>query len=213
MKPRFAFVFPLLLCGALGAQDTIQAFGLKWKVPIAADWKVEQVGGVETLRLLVPRPSTEPRRPTQFAVAQTLDYIRVTVEAEMKKEPAAARNRRTSLMIAYAWRDKDHFNYAHLSVDAAREQPVHNGIFHVFGGDRVRISSSEGPATLTSEEWHKVRLVYDGKAGKVEVFVNGKTSPSMQATETKLGAGKVGLGSFFDLGEFRNVRIQGDPAR
>jgi hypothetical protein len=35
----------------------------------------------------------------------------------------------------------------------------------------------------------------------------------MQATETKLGAGKVGLGSFFDLGEFRNVRIQGDPAR
>jgi hypothetical protein len=28
-----------------------------------------------------------------------------------------------------------------------------------------------------------------------------------------LAAGKVGLGSFFDLGEFRNVRIQGDPAR
>ena len=88
-------------------------------------------GGVETLRLLVPRPATEPRRPTQFAVAQTPDYIRVTVEAEMKKEPAAARNRRTSLMIAYAWRDKDHFNYAHLSVDTARQQPVHNGIFHV----------------------------------------------------------------------------------
>jgi len=213
VKPRFAFVFPLLLCGALGAQDTIQAFGLKWSVPIAADWKVEQAGGVETLRLLVPRPSTEPRRPTQFAVAGTPAYIRVTVEAEMKKEPAAARNRHTSLMIAYAWRDKDHFNYAHLSVDAAMQQPVHNGIFHVFGGDRVRISSNEGPATLTSEEWHKVRLVYDGKAGKVQVWVDGKTSPSMQATETKLGEGQVGLGSFFDLGEFRNVRIQGDPAR
>ena len=58
-----------------------------------------------------------------------------------------------------------------------------------------------------------MRLVYDGKTGKVEVWVDGQTSPSMQATETKLGAGKVGLGSFFDLGEFRNVRIQGDPAR
>jgi len=213
VRLNLSLLFIALSGAALHAADTIQAFGLKWSVPIAADWKVEQAGGVETLRLLVPRPSTEPRRPTQFAVAQTPDYIRVTVEAEMKKEPAAARNRRTSLMIAYAWRDKDHFNYAHLSVDAAKEQPVHNGIFHVFGGDRVRISSNEGPATLTGEEWHKVRLVYDGKTGKVEVWVNGETSPSMQATETKLGAGKVGLGSFFDLGEFRNVRIQGDPAR
>jgi hypothetical protein len=210
-------ILPLILavfaCGALIAEDTMQAFGLKWRVPIAADWKMEKAGGVETLSLLVPRPSTQPRRPTQFALAETPDYIRVTVEADMKKEPAAARDRHTSLMIAYAWRDKDHFNYAHLSVDTAKEQPVHNGIFHVFGGDRVRISSNEGPATLAGEEWHKVRLVYDGRAGKVEVFVNGKTSPSMQATETKLGAGKIGLGSFFDLGQFRNVRIKGEAAR
>jgi hypothetical protein len=206
-------ILTLLACGALNAEDTIQAFGLKWRVPIAADWKVEEAGGVQTLSLLVPRPSTQPRRPTQFALAETPDYIRVTVEADMKKEPAAARDRHTSLMIAYAWRDKDHFNYAHLSVDTAKEQPVHNGIFHVFGGDRVRISSNEGPATLAGEEWHKVRLVYDGRAGKVEVFVNGKTSPSMQATETKLGAGKIGLGSFFDLGQFRNVRIKGEAAR
>ena len=213
MNRILPLILTLLACGALNAEDTIQAFGLKWRVPIAADWKMEKAGGIETLSLLVPRPSTQPRRPTQFALAETPDYIRVTVEADMKKEPAAARDRHTSLMIAYAWRDKDHFNYAHLSVDTAKEQPVHNGIFHVFGGDRVRISSNEGPATLAGEEWHKVRLVYDGRAGKVEVFVNGKTSPSMQATETKLGAGKIGLGSFFDLGQFRNVRIKGEAAR
>ncbi|MBI4874634.1 MAG: hypothetical protein HY822_08375 [Acidobacteria bacterium] len=212
MKLHLVSLVALLGCGTLPAQETIQAFGLKWSVPIAADWKVESAGGVETLRLLVPRPSTAPRRPAQFAVAQTPDYLRVTVEAEMKQEPAAARNRHTSLMIAYAWRDADHFNYAHLSVDAAKDQPVHNGIFHVFGGDRVRISSNEGPATLATEEWHKVRLVQDGKTGKVQVWVDGKTSPSMQAVESKLGAGKIGIGSFFDLGEFRKVRIQGEPA-
>jgi hypothetical protein len=199
--------------GALAAQDTIQAFGLKWAVPAAADWKVDTIGGVQTLRLLVSRPATQPRRPTQFAVAQTPDYISVTLEAEVKKEPLAERNRRTSLMIAYAWRDQDHFNYAHLSVDAAKQQPVHNGIFHVFGGDRVRISSDVGPATLAGEQWHKVRLVYDGRTGMVHVWINGRTSPSLQATETQLSAGKIGLGSFFDLGEFRNVRIKGTPAR
>jgi hypothetical protein len=29
----------------------------------------------------------------------------------------------------------------------------------------------------------------------------------MQAVDTTLGAGKVGIGSFFDLGQFRRVKI------
>ena len=79
----------LMLCA--GAADTIEVFGLRWKVPIAADWKVTTQEGVPTLELLVPRPSTQPRRPTQFALADTPDYLQVTVEAEVKKEPEAAR--------------------------------------------------------------------------------------------------------------------------
>ncbi len=204
-----------ILATALGAwgADTIEVFGMRWSVPIAADWKVTHQDGVPTLQLLVPRPSTQPRRPTQFALAETPPYLRVTVEAEVKKELLAARNRRTSLIIVYAWRDADHFNYAHLSVDSGKQEANHNGIFHVYGGDRVRISSLEGPATLTSEDWHQVRLVYDGRTGKVEVFVNGVTSPSMQAVDTTLSAGKVGIGSFFDLGSFRRVRLTGEAAQ
>ncbi len=192
------------------AADTIEAFGLRWKAPIAADWKLEDVKGVPTLSLLVPRPSTQPRRPTQFLVAQTPDYTRVTVELEMKQEPAAQRNRHTSLMIAYAWQDENHFNYAHMSVDAASAANVHNGIFNVNGGDRVRISSLEGPGSLTHEDWHKVKLVYDGTTGKVEIWVDGQTSPSLSVVDKTYGAGKVGIGSFFDLGQFRNVKISGE---
>jgi hypothetical protein len=191
------------------ATDTIEAFGMRWTVPIAADWRVETMDGAQVLNLLMPRPSTQPRRPTQFAIADTPDYTTVTVEAEMKKEPEAARQRHTSLMIAYAYRDADHFNYAHLSVDSSEQQSVHNGIFHVYGGDRVRISPQEGPGTLLEEKWYKVRLVYDGRKGDVQVFVDGKTSPSLHACDLSLKAGKVGIGSFFDLGSFRNVKITG----
>lgn len=199
----------LLLFLPASAQSTIEALGQKWTIPVTEDWKVESVEGIPTLQLLVPRPSTQPRRPTQYALAQTPDYQRLTLELEMKKEPAALRNRHTSLMIVYAWRDKDHFNYAHLSVDAARQQPVHNGIFHVYGGDRVRISSEDGPPTLKDESWHKVKLVYDGAKGRVDVYVNGGTSPSMRAVDLSLGAGKFGIGSFFDLGSFRNLKVSG----
>ncbi len=207
--PRLILLLALAI--PLAAQSAIEAFGLQWLVPVAADWKLEPLDGVPTLQLLVARPSTQPRRPTQYALAQTAAYQQLTLELDVKQEPLQARNRRTSLILVYAWRDNDHFNYAHLSVDAARQQPVHNGIFHVYGGDRVRISSEEGPATLAGESWHKVKLVYDGLKGRVDVYVNGRTSPSMQAVDLSLGAGKFGIGSFFDWGSFRNLRVSGKP--
>lgn len=203
----------LALMGAGGwCQSTIEAFGLRWSVPVAEDWRVSVMDDVPVLELLVPRPSLQPRRPTQYALAETPPYEQLTLEMEVKKEPRAARNRATSLILVYAWRDANHFNYAHLSVDEARQQPVHNGIFHVYGGERVRISSVEGPATLRDESWHEVKLVYDGRTGRVDVWVNGETSPSMRAVDLSLGAGRFGVGSFFDVGSFRKVRVSGKGA-
>jgi len=209
--PRCCFVAALLLAPALPirAAEHLEAFGYRWRLPVATDWKLETLDGLPTLRLLVPRPSTQPRRPTQYALAETPDYLELTVEAEVRKEPFTARNRRTSLILVYAWRDENHFNYAHLSVDTGKQAPHHNGIFHVYGGDRVRISSEDGPPALTGEYWHKVRLVYDGATGRVDVWVDGVTSPSLRAVDLSLGAGKFGLGSFFDLGDFRHLRIRG----
>jgi hypothetical protein len=202
----------MLIAGVAAAAEpagTLDAFGLTWKLPVAADWKVQD--GV--LELLVPRPSTQPRRPSQYALADTADYLKATVEVEVQAEPKAKRNRRNSLILVYAWRDAEHFNYVHLSVDTAKQAAVHNGLFHVYGGDRVRISSEDGPATLQDGVWHKVKLVYDGVTGRADVWVDGKTSPAMRAVDMSLGAGKFGLGSFFDTGTFRNFRVTGTKAK
>ena len=203
----------LLFLPTLGvAADSVSAFGLRWTIPLAADWKVEKLDGFETLSLLTPKPSTQPRRPTQFALAETGDYLTATVEVEVKKEPKALRNRKNSLIIVYAYQDADHFNYAHISDDMGSVSPQHNGIFHVYGGDRVRISRTEGEATLTEEKWYKVKLEYDGRSGRVDVFVDGKTSPSLRGCDMSLGAGRIGIGSFFDTGQFRNFKITGVTA-
>jgi hypothetical protein len=215
---RSFLVLTLFLCPALAQNsgpppthpEVIEAFGLRWRVPVAADWKLDDTAAPPALHLIVPRPRTIPRRPIQFARAETPDYVVGTLELEVKKEPLAARNRRTSLMFVYGWRDDSHFNYVHISVDTAKEQPVHNGVFHVYGGERVRISSLEGAAALTGEDWHNVRLHYDSRKGEVRAWVNGKTSPSLHAIDLSTGAGKFGIGSFFDLGSFRAVRITGE---
>jgi len=196
------------LCWASSAPSptgTLSVFGYQWHVFNPADWKVSTENGTPVLELNTPRePLPGPRRPMQFAIAQTPDFSHVTVEADV-------RPRRRSLVIVFAYRDPAHFDYAHLSTDTGLKQPVHNGIFHVFGGERVRISSQEGPAAFpATNHWYHVVLTYDGPSGEVHVTVDGKAVPALHAVDLSLHSGKVGLGSFDEVGDFKMVKITGE---
>ena len=219
------YVVALLVFGTLSAQapdaakpkqlppvatrtETVEALGYKWLVPVKADWKVEGTGPGQVLHLSVPRsPVGHPRRPTQFAVADTADWEEVTFEAEVL--PGGV-----SLIVVYAFQDANHYNYAHLSQDPANKIPrAHNGIFHVFDADRGRISAPKGPPSLAVPgRWQKVLLRHNSGTGEVTVTVDGQPHPALRAVDLSLGAGKVGLGSFGETASFRNVRISGKPA-
>ena len=187
------------------AADRLEAFGLQWTVPSAGDWTIDTRGETPVLKMLVAHPpeKDKPRKPTQFALADTAPFHHVELEAEVQRL-------NTSLILVYAYRDDLHFNYAHLSADTAKKQIVHNGIFHVYGGERVRISRADGPASLPSaDEWYKVKLTYDAQSGTVDVTVNGEPNSSLHGIDLSLGAGQIGLGSFFETAQFRNVHVTG----
>ncbi len=190
------------------ATGTLQVFGYRWTVYDAADWKIGTEDGVSVLHLQTGRePLPGPRRPFQFALADTPDYSQVTVEADIR--PLGR-----SCIIIFAYCDAAHFDYAHLSTDTADKQPHHNGIFHVYGGERVRISSEAGSAAFpASSHWYHVKLTYDGKTGTVDVSVNSNPVPALHAVDLSLNGGKVGIGSFDETGDFRNVKISGIPLK
>ena len=201
---RVAVLF-CLVASAYG--QTIEAFGHKWSVPVAADWELADTGGSPVLSLKVPRPQEQPRRPKQFALAETPKWQTVTLSFEAKSSDG-------HIIVVYAYRDESHFNYAHLSVDEAPKQPNHNGIFHVYGGDRVRISPEIGPAAFRAkDQWVQVQLTHDAATGIVGVSIDGKTSRAFEAVDLSLAAGRIGLGSFFNTAQFRNVKIAGTPAK
>jgi hypothetical protein len=187
---------------AVFAADKLTLFGHEWTVPVASDWKIDRVDGTEVLRLVGHRgPLPGPRRPIQFALSDSGNYGRLTFDADVK--PLGG-----SLLLVFAYRDEAHFDYAHLSVDPGSKQPVHNGIFHVYGGERVRISSEQGPAAFsTTGRWYHVTLVHDAVNGTVAVTVDGAPVPALDAVDRSLGAGKAGIGSFDETGEFKNVKI------
>jgi len=206
MQRRSLFALPIALPAVFAAPpktpalaEKITAFGMPWAVINAADWSVEG----QTLQLKTARPQeANPRRPIQFALAETEFLSSFTIEVEV--QPPAPKS---SLILVYAWKKDGYFNYVHLSDDAASKVDVHNGIFHCYGGDRVRISPTDGPGTLVGTDWHKMRVRYDAATGVVECWVNGQTSPSLKAVDLSLGAGRIGLGSFFNTASFRNFKL------
>ncbi len=188
------------------AASALTLFGYHWTVPDASDWKIDREQRVPVLHLAAPRgPLPGPRRPIQFAIAQTPEFRVVSVTADVR--PLGR-----SLLIVFAYRDPAHFDYAHLSIDTATAQPVHNGIFHVFGGERVRISPQTGPPAFPAgNRWYHVRLRFDGPTGKVSVEVDGRPVPALEAVDLSLNSGRVGIGSFDETADFRDFKIEGTP--
>jgi hypothetical protein len=189
------------LASLLLAADTISVFGEKWDVQSASDWVVGN--NLLQLKVSAEPPAGQPRRPMKYALLESKPFSKVTVEGEVK------RNGR-SVIIVYAYQDDAHYDYAHISVDTAASQNVHNGMFHIFGGERVRISSLEGPGSLPTQEWTPVKLVFDGETGHCYVEVNGKRNPSLDAVDLSLRRGRVGIGSFDETGDFRNIKVSGE---
>src|SRR6266545_4830109 len=105
----------LLSITTLAAAESLDAFGHHWTVQKASDWAVE--GPVLKLLVSADPPPGQPRRPTKYALAETAPFRKVTIEADIR------RNAR-SLILIYAYQDEGHYNYAHISSDAAMTQVV-----------------------------------------------------------------------------------------
>jgi hypothetical protein len=195
-----------MAAGLLSADDTISVFDKTWTVPSLQDWQVAIDQGKPMLRLLIGRePAPGPRRPSQFALLAMPLTKKVTLEAD-------ARPTKSSLIIVYAYRDSAHFDYVHFSVDTGVTQPVHNGVFHVYGGERVRISNTIGVAAFSAtNRWYHVKLEWDGTSGNVQGFVDGQPIPALHAVDLSLTEGRVGIGSFDETGDFKDVRVIAAP--
>ena len=150
-------------------------------------------------------PGGPIRRPAALAILQSQPLATATVQVEMRSTaPLEVKNRDLEIIFDYV--SPCQFYYVHL---AGITDPVHNGIFIVDGKDRRRIDDWKAAPQLTDREWHRVRLERDGESGRIEVFVDGANQAALKATDASIRAGRVGLGSFDDTGEFRRLSVAG----
>ena len=127
----------------------------------------------------------------------------LTAEARLTKFDAG----NNDLCFAFGRAAENRFYYAHLGEKA--DEP-HHQIHIVDNADRKAITTFRTGGTPWKEgTWHHIKIVRNTATGDIGVWFDDMEKPVLTAQDKTLEWGKIGLGSFDDLGEFRNVRIKG----
>jgi hypothetical protein len=190
----------IALAPSLARPDALAAFTLDG----SGSWEVR---GGELVLAKAGTPAGAIRRPSALAILKSRPLRRATVRLQVKSTaPPTVRER--DLQVIFGYESPTRFYYVHL---AGITNDVHNGIFLVADADRRRIDAGTALPALKDQEWHRVRVERDGESGLIEVFVDDMRTPLMRATDTTIRAGRVGVGSFDDTGEFRDISVTGSP--
>lgn len=190
---------------AMSASDWAPKTPSKWRFP----------GDQVILAEAGDQPSG-PRRPYEYAVLKKGPAWRsVQIDAEVRLDtPVEITNR--DVILLFGFKDDLHYSYTHLST--SNDIYPHNGIFTVNNADRLReddqwdaYRSRGAPPAITDAEWHKVRVKYCGDTGETAVYVDGAKQPLITAVDTTFPSGRVGFGSFDNIGRIRDLTVTGTP--
>lgn len=106
--------------------------------------------------------------------------------------------------IAWGMESPSRFYYAHV---AEAHDAVSHNIHIVLDADRTAITKTNTPGfDWGSNVWRKLRVTRNA-GGDMAVYGEGNATPLLTASDTRLGAGYVGIGSFDDKGRVRNVKL------
>ena len=99
------------------------------------------------------------------------------------------------------------YYYVHMATKADRN--AHN-VFIVNDKPRTNIARKTTKGIDWGKgKWHHVRLVRKAAPGTIQVFFDDMSKPIMEAESKTFPTGRIGFGSFDDVGMVDNVRIYG----
>ena len=109
-----------------------------------------------------------------------------------------------SLCLFFGYQDDAHFYYVHFGK---KTDDHANQIFIVNNEARKKISTKTTSGTPWTDNWHRARIIRNADSGEITVFFDDLETPVMTATDKTFGEGRLGFGSFDDIGNFDDVKI------
>jgi hypothetical protein len=137
-----------------------------------------------------------------LAIFGELKFGAFVLDAEVLQTNVSGGHR--DFCIAWGMETPSRYYYAHI---AEAHDAVSHNIHIVLDADRTAITKQFTPGfDWGMNVWHKLRVTRSA-AGDMAVYADGGAMPILTATDTRLGSGYVGFGSFDDKGRVRNVKV------
>jgi hypothetical protein len=195
----------LLLCfmaaSSLLAEQPLQQ-RVQWQLEDPAAWEWQGEGQATTLILKKPSQyKPKVRRPFNLAWFGGAEWDSFTLTCEARLDVFNKCN--NDVCIAFGGRSESEFYYAHLGETA---DGVHLHLHVVNNADRKAITTNRAKTLpWKPNHWHQIKLMRDAASGSIKVWFD--TQLVLEASDKTFTKGRIGLGSFDDLGAFRKVVI------
>jgi len=177
----------------------------RWEPTDPKGWKVIAVDGGHAYSLAKKSKYKPPHRsPLNFALLRDTEVGDFVLEARVRSTVKDYAHR--DLCLFFGYQDADHFYYVHLGKTTDDHA---NQIFIVDGADRKKISTKTTPGTDWDDAWRRVKIVRNAADGAIAVYFDNMDEPVMTATDKTFATGRIGVGSFDDLGDFDDVTLRG----
>jgi hypothetical protein len=176
----------------------------RWEMTDAKAWEVAEDPAGNHVLALERSSQFEPpyRSPLNIALAKDAEFGSFEMTARLRQTGREYGHR--DLCLFFGYRDAAHFYYLHLATKADDHA---NSIFIVNGAPRVSVAETRTSGTAWDDKFHTVRIRRDADSGKIEVFFDDMTKPVMTATDKTFTTGRIGVGSFDDVGRFDDIRV------
>jgi hypothetical protein len=147
-----------------------------------------------------------PPHRSPFNFARLKDVVVSDFVLEAMAQSTTKPGPHIDMCIIFGYQDPAHFYYAHT---ARSTDDIHNQIHIVNGADRKKITAKSSGGAAWDEKWHKVKVVRTVDDGKIEVYFDEMKAAIMTATDKTFMWGQVGIGSFDDTGNWKDIVLHG----
>ncbi len=191
--------------GKLLFEDDFSKGAGRWKPTDPKAWKViDTKEGKAYSQFAQSKYRPKVRSPLNYSLVKDLVVGDFVLEAKVQSTARDYPHR--DMCLFFGWQSPQRFYYVHL---AKRADDHANQVFLVNDKPRVKISKTTTAGTSWTNGWHHVKVVRRVKDGTIEVYFDDMKKPVMTAVDRTFTWGQVGVGSFDDTGNWRDVKVRG----
>jgi len=178
----------------------------KWEPMDPKAWKIDaEKDGNKVLSMFQDsKYKTKVRSPINYGLIKDLVVGDFVMDLRMQSLTKDYGHR--DLCLFFGHQDPTHFYYVHMALKA---DPHAHSIFIVNGKERVSIAKERTKGLVWGDGWHKVRIVRKVDDGTIQVYFDDMNKPIMVAEDKNFTWGRIGVGSFDDIGNYDDIVIRG----